>query len=188
MDKISKKKREELEIRTCKEAELDELMLLQENIYKAMEQPDWFAVTSRDENKRFFKEPNVVIGVYDQDKLIAYGSIGFLGDSPDNLGRDLGWTGEKVHRCAVLDTIVVDSRYRGLGLQRELIRRCVEYAAKKKPGCTVLATVSPDNIYSLRNVQVEGFKILARKEKYGGKERYILGKGVITWDLDEEIS
>ena len=82
MDKISKKKREELEIRTCKEAELDELMLLQENIYKAMEQPDWFAVTSRDENKRFFKEPNVVIGVYDQDKLIAYGSIGFFGGFP----------------------------------------------------------------------------------------------------------
>ncbi|MCI8559563.1 MAG: GNAT family N-acetyltransferase [Dorea sp.] len=176
MGTILKKKREELAIRPCEETEIDELMLLQENIYRAMEQPDWFAVTSRDENKRFFEEPNVILGVYDEDKLIAYGSVGFLRDSPDNLGWDLGWTREKVHRCAVLDTIVVDPRYRGLGLQRELIRRCVEYASEKEPGCIVLTTVSPDNNYSLRNVQAEGFEVLMRKEKYGGKERYILGK------------
>lgn len=176
MENGLKKKRDDLKIRPCEEAEMDELMRLQENIYENMEQTDWFAVTSRDENRRFFKEPNVILGVYDRDKLVAYGSIGFLGDSPDNLGWDLGWPQEKIHRCAVLDTIVVDSEYRGLGLQRELIRRCAEYASGKKPGCIVLATVSPDNIYSLRNVQAEGFEILARKEKYGGKERYILGR------------
>ena len=62
-----------------------------------------------------------------------------------------------------------------MGIQRELIRRCVEYAREKQPGCRILATVAPDNIYSLRNVQAEGFEILAQKEKYGGKERYILG-------------
>lgn len=55
MGTILKKKREELAIRPCEETEIDELMLLQENIYRAMEQPDWFAVTSRDENKRFLK-------------------------------------------------------------------------------------------------------------------------------------
>lgn len=177
METELKKKRDDLELRPCEETKLDELMRLQENIYKNMEPKDWFAVTSIDENKQFFKEPNVVLGVYDKDRLVAYGSIGFLGDSSHNLGWDLGWPREKVHRCAVLDTIVVDIEYRGLGLQRELIRRCVEYATEKKPGCIVLATVSPDNIYSLRNVQAEGFEIFARKEKYGGKERYILGRG-----------
>lgn len=61
-------------------------------------------------------------------------------------------------------------------IRQELkIRRCVSYARKKDPQCRVLATVAPDNIYSLRNVQAEGFEILARREKYGGKERYILG-------------
>lgn len=165
-----------LEIRPCQEKELDELMLLQERICKGMGQSDLFAITSREDNKRLLKEPNVILGVYDKERLIAYGSVGFLGDSPDNLGWDLGWTLKEVRRCAVLDTIVVDEEYRGLGLQRELIRRCVEYAMKKVPQCKILATVSPRNIYSLRNVQAEGFKILAHKEKYGGKERYILGK------------
>lgn len=176
MEKELKKKRDDLEIRPCEETELDKVMLLQEKIYKNMEQKDWFALASRDENRQFMKEPNVILGVYDKDRLAAYGSIGFLGDSPVNLGWDLGWTQEKVHRCAVLDAIIVAPEYRGLGLQWELIRRCVKHAMEKKPGCIVLATVSPDNIYSLRNVQAEGFEILARKEKYGGKERYILGR------------
>ena len=165
-----------LEIRPCREEDLDELMLLQERICNCMEQPDWFAVTAREDNKRFLEEPNVILGAYDGEKLAAYGSIGFLGDSSDNLGWDLGWTQEEVHRCAVLDTIVVAPEYRGLRLQRALIRRCVEHANKKRPGCKVLATVAPDNIYSLRNVQAEGFRVLMRKEKYGGKERFILGK------------
>lgn len=165
-----------LTLRPCHETDLDALMLLQEKIFQGMEQSDWFALTSREENKRFLKEPNIILGVFDNDTLAAYGSVGFLGDSPDNLGRDLGLEGEELLRCAVLDTIVVDSKYRGLGLQRELIRCCVDYALEKMPGCKVLATVSPENIYSLRNVQAEGFVILDKKEKYGGKERYILGK------------
>lgn len=53
MEKELKKRREDLEIRPCVETELDEVMLLQESIYKNMQQKDWFAVASRDENKRF---------------------------------------------------------------------------------------------------------------------------------------
>lgn len=177
MKKELKGKNGILTLRPCHEADLDALMLLQEKVFRGMEQSDWFATTSREENMRFLEEPNVILGVYDEDTLAAYGSVGFLGDSPDNLGRDLGLAGEELYRCAVLDTIVVDPGYRGLGLQRELIRCCASHALEKKPGCRILATVSPDNIYSLRNVQAEGFEILARKTKYGGKDRYILGKG-----------
>ncbi len=115
------------------------------------------------------------MGVFDGRRLVAYGSVGFLGAFEENLGWDLGLAEEEVLLCATLDTIVVDPDCRGMGIQRELIRRCVEYAREKQPGCRILATVAPDNIYSLRNVQAEGFEILAQKEKYGGKERYILG-------------
>lgn len=167
--------RQELKIRPCKPTELDALMALQEKICRGMEKDDWFAVTEREDNEKFIKDPNAILGVFDGDRLAAYGSIGFLGNAKDNLGWDLGLAEEAVCHCATLDTIVVDPNYRGMGLQRELIRRCVSYAREKDPRCQVLATVAPDNIYSLRNVQAEGFEILARREKYGGKERYILG-------------
>ncbi len=177
MRKELKGKKGTLILCPCKESDLDALMRLQEEICRGMEHPDWFAATSREENIRLIKEPNVILGVYDGDRLAAYGSVGFLGDSPDNLGWDLGFAREEAHRCAVLDTIVVDSAYRGLGLQRELIRSCVDHAKEIMPECKILATVSPDNIYSLRNVQAEGFEVPAQKEKYGGKMRYILEKG-----------
>lgn len=169
------KKIENLQVRPCEQSELAAVMSLQEKIHRGMENTDWFALTSEEENKRFLEFPNVIIGVFDGDWLAAYGSVGFLGDAPENLGWDLELETEEAKRCALLDTIVVDSDYRGLGLQRELIRRCVSHAKNQQPGCQVLATVAPDNIYSLRNVQAEGFVILAKKEKYGGKERYILG-------------
>lgn len=165
-----------LELRPCRREDLDTLMALQDKICRGMERDDWFAITTREDNERFLEEPNVILGVFDGERLAAYGSVGFLDDSEDNLGWDLGLTAAEVHLCAVLDTIVVDPAYRGMGLQRELIRRCMAHAKQKEPKCQVLATVAPDNIYSLRNVQAEGFEILARKEKYGGKERYILGK------------
>ncbi len=167
--------RTELKMRPCGIEDLDALMMLQEKICRGMERADWFAVTEREDNETFLTEPNRILGVFDGRRLVAYGSVGFLGAFEENLGWDLGLAEEEVLLCATLDTIVVDPDCRGMGIQRELIRRCVEYAREKQPGCRILATVAPDNIYSLRNVQAEGFEILAQKEKYGGKERYILG-------------
>ena len=38
------------------------------------------------------------------------------------------------------------------------------------------ATVCPDNPYSLRNARAGGFEIRARREMYGGFDRYLLVK------------
>lgn len=167
-----------MQIRVCKKEDLEQILKLQEKICAGMEIPEWFAATPAEENAWFLEEPNRIFGIFDEGHLIAYGSVGFQGSNKDNLGWDLGWTEEKVRQCAVLDTIVVDSAYRGKGLQRTLIRCCMEYA-REVAGCErMLTTVAPGNIYSLKNVQAEGFEIIAEKKKYGGKERYILVRNV----------
>lgn len=164
-----------MEFRVCTLEDLDQIMELQEKICQGMgEHPDWFADTSREDNAWFLEEPNLLLGVFDGDRLAAYGSIGFEEDAPGSMGWEFGWDEETVRRCALLDTIVVDEDYRGQGLQRELICRCVEHAAGVKSGCIVLTTIAPDNIYSLRNAQAEGFEVQKRVKKYGGKDRYIL--------------
>lgn len=168
-----------LMVRPCTVNDLDELMDLQKKISDGMEHKEWFVETSRSENKKFFEKPNQVFGVYMKERLVAYGTIGFLEDDEENYGWELGWEEEKVHTCANLDTIVVDSDFRGKGLQRLLIRKCVDYAKKVKPEGMILTTICPSNIYSLRNAQKEGFEILAHKKLYGGKSRYILGKRFI---------
>lgn len=167
--------KENLTMRTCTMEDLDSILELQERICAGMNEPDWFVATSREENTLFLTPPNTIIGVYDGDKLIAFGSLVFPGMDSSNLGWDLEWPTEKVLHCATLDTIVVDSDYRGLGLQRTLIQLCVKHAREIMPDCTVLTTICPNNIYSLRNGLAEGFEILMRKIKYTGVDRYILG-------------
>lgn len=169
------KMKENLIIRICTMDDLEAVMELQDRINKGMNNPDWFAATSREENIFFLQEPNTIYGVFDRDKLIAYSSIGFPGKEETNLGWDLGWPQECTLRCATLDTIVVDKDYRGMGLQRTLIQLCVKHVKQIMPDCIVLTTICPDNIYSLRNAQAEGFEVLMRKLKYGGVDRYILG-------------
>lgn len=166
---------ETLRIRHCTLQDLNDIMTLQEAIDKGMNEHTWFVTTSREENTVFLSEPNAIIGIYDDAKLIAYGSVGFPGKKKDNLGWDLEWPEEKVLRCATLDTIVVAPDYRGLGLQRKIIELCVKHARQIIPDCTILTTICPDNIYSLRNGLTCGFEILTRKQKYGGYDRYILG-------------
>lgn len=166
---------ENLISKKCSIKDLDSIMELQKKICDGMDDSDWFVATSREENMFFLTAPNTIYGIFDNEKLVAYGSLGFPGKKVDNLGRDLDWPEEKVLRCATLDTIVVDSDYRGLGLQRKLINLCVEHARQTKPDCIVLTTICPDNIYSLRNALAEGFEILKRKIKYTGVDRYILG-------------
>lgn len=154
--------------------DLDAIMELQQHISDTMTNPDLFVATDRADNRDYLISPNAIFGVYDETRLIAYGSLIFPNDAPENLGWDLGWNREKLFSTATLDTIVVDPDYRGHGLQRMLIQTCVSYAREILPSCNVMTTVSPYNEYSLRNVQAEGFTVRKRLMKYGGHERFIL--------------
>ena len=176
-----------LQIRLCTMQDLDDIMKLQDRICTFLDQPELFVPTCREDNASYLVLPNRFFGVYDQDRLIAYASLIFPGTSTGNLGWDLEWEEEKVTRCATLDTIVVDPAYRGLGLQRTLIRRCIDYTLSVREDSILLTTVCPANKYSLRNVQSEGFQILKRLLKYGGRDPYILGYSQKN-DLDVSTS
>ena len=162
-------------IRLCSSDDLDAIMQLQELICSTISDPDLFVATCREENAGYLISPTIILGVFDQSRLIAYASLAFPGKNPDNLGWGLEWEESTVCRCAKLDTIVVDPDYRGYGLQRTLIRHCLSHAKCWNTDVIVLTTVSPANKYSLRNVQCEGFQILKRMNKYGGHDRYVLG-------------
>lgn len=162
------------QFRKCQPQDLDSIMELQEMAYHAIKNKDIFVPSERAANESYLQSPNFILGCFERDKLIAYCSIVIPGDDVDNLGWDLLWTREKVLSCAVLDTVVVHPNYRGQHLQRRLM----DYAAallQDNPNIKyVLTTVSPLNQYSLQNVEAAGYQIMARKPKYGGKDRFIL--------------
>lgn len=170
----------EVVIRICTERDLDALMDLQETVCKALENSELFVPSSREENAGYLRAPNIILGVFHGERLVAYCSMAFPGTEADNLGWDLGWPADQVRTCAKVDTVVVDPAFRGHGLQRTLVRRAAEQAEAHLPGVFLLTTVSPQNSHSLHNMQAEGFQILLKTEKYNGRERFILGKATAS--------
>lgn len=163
-------------MRTCTLADLGKMMVLQDTVYSAIENKDIFMPSSRDDNAGYLEAPNFVIGCFDGDTMVAYCSFDLPGEDACNCGWDLGWPLEKTVSSAKLDTIVVHPSYRGNHLQQQLISYTLEVAQNENDRSIqyILTTVSPENKYSLHNVQAMGFEVLMQKQKYGGKERFIL--------------
>lgn len=75
----------------------------------------------------------------------------------------------------MLDTCFVHPDYRKNGLARDLARHCADRAFNAMGADRMLCCVSPKNHASLRAMlSVEGTRILALRQKYGGRLRYIL--------------
>lgn len=93
-----------------------------------------------------------------------------------NYGYDLRLSDELLHKVINLDNAAVHPDYRGLGLQRKMIR-IAEKELKGQGNWILLCTVHPDNRFSLQNVLGQGYTIQKKLEKYGSV-RYILRKDI----------
>ena len=93
---------------------------------------------------------------------------------PDNYAAFLGVPPEEWCHWGNADSAVVHPDFRGNGLQRAMLEAALPLLPAE---ITHLgATVCPDNPYSLRNARAGGFEIRARREMYGGFDRYLLVK------------
>ena len=100
----------------------------------------------------------------------------FPGLSEENLGRDLCFQPDQLLQTAHLESLAVLPAHRGHHLQQSLINCALLQVGTSHSYC--MATVSPQNIPSLKGFQACGFQIQAKKEKYGGYMRYILLKSL----------
>lgn len=167
-------------IRDAKEGDLEEIIRIVGEIKESMENQDWFSDDGRAYLEKHFT------GELDGFYRIAEAENGemagcFLTDIPGmderNMGYDLGYTKEQLEHTAHMDMAAVRPEYRGFRLQDRLMEACEEELGKR--GFTyLLATVHPDNRYSLDNVRKRGYQIMATKEKYGGLQRHILCKKI----------
>ena len=117
------------------------------------------------------------VGCYVEKKLIAYAILRIPGDQTDNLGIDIDLPLEELQYVAHFETAVVHPDYRGNKLQISLLTE-LETIAIKNNIHHILCTISPKNIYSLRNAKELGIQIIITKYKYDGKLRHILYKRV----------
>ena len=160
-------------IRRCGPADADAFYALQNEVHAAMPHPEQF-VPDTLENITGYLRTGICIGAWQQRRLGAYLILRLCGQSDENYAAFLGVPQSQWQHWANADSAVVHPDWRGNGLQRKLLEAALPLV---RPGIVGIgATVSPENQYSLNNALASGFTIAARREMYGGYDRYLLKK------------
>ena len=162
-----------IRLRRCGPADAAAFFALQNEVRAAMPHPEQFVPDTLENITAYLRE-DLCIGAYDGERLGAYFILRYCGRSAHNYAAFLGVPREEWEHWANADSAVVHPDWRGNGLQRHML----EVALPLLPeSITHLgATVSPANPYSLSNALACGFNIRARREMYGGFDRYLLAK------------
>lgn len=157
---------------------------LEDLVVAGLESDETFVPDGRKEILEDLARGAVIYGVFLGDDLVAYRYISFPKRSEANYGRDIGLEGPELDKVVNFTTTVVHPDWRGWHLQR----RTMQQALSELKGTDyrhLLATISPLNYYSLKNMIRTGFAIMRIKRKYGkiadeldGKMRYILYRNI----------
>lgn len=167
--------RQTVTLRRCTPAEAPAVFALQNEVRAAMPHPEQF-VPDTQENITAYLAHDLCLGVFDGERLGAYFILRYCGQSEHNYAAFLGIPKAEWDHWANADSAVVHPDWRGNGLQRKLLEAALTLL---RPGIVGIgATVSPENQYSLNNALACGFTIAARREMYGGYDRYLLEKRI----------
>lgn len=164
-------------IRRCAREELDAIVALQRIVYRDVADKDTFVFTTEEELTESL-ESDICLGAYLDGRLIGFTLAVTDPDSPRNLGYALNYGPERCARCVTYDTTFVHPEYTGYGLQR-VFMSLKDSEARKLGASEALATVSPDNQASLKNLIENGFEIADEKIMYAELRRYIMRKPLV---------
>lgn len=162
-----------MELRPCQYSDLQAVIDLNETVYAALPDKSVLRRNSSEMIASCLEEPNVTLGVWDGDLLVAIGMLYVPQCLEEDHFHDLGIKGD--YKSANQKLFLVRDGYRGLGLQRKLIRE-VETIAKTRGYNLLCTTVAPDNVFSINNFLQEGYVYAKTEMKYGGLMRNLYYK------------
>ena len=165
-----------MELRRCQPSDLQAIIDLNEIIYAALPDKSVLRHNSPEMIASCLEEPNVTLGVWDCNLLVAIGVLYVPQCIEEDHYHDLGLHGD--YRPANQKLFLVREGYRGLGLQRQLIRE-VEKVAISRGYNLLCTTVAPNNAFSINNFLKEGYVYAKTEEKYGGLVRNLYYKTLI---------
>ena len=167
----------ELTIKRCGTEHIEDIISLQNRVYGCIKDKNTFVSTTIEELTDSLLL-DACFGAFFNDSLIAFTLMVVNRECSRNLGIYLDYEPEKRLQCVTYDTTFIDPQYNGYGLQRFFI--ALKDSCARDLGATqALATVSPDNTFSIQNLLSSGFEIAAEKPMYGGFRRCILRKALI---------
>lgn len=153
----------------------DALYELQEKVAQSLDDPSRLQKLTTDEINTIIDQ-KLFAGVWESEKLVA--ARAFLvppPNDPEHLALDAHIPNELWPQVIYSEISLVDPDVQGFGLQRQMGEWWMEQLTTT-PYRYVCATVAPFNIPSLKDKFSLGMHIIALKEKYGGKMRYVFLK------------
>lgn len=161
-------------LRKCTVQDVDQICELQKIIIDGLDNKAILRQNERSMFEHCVQEPNLTIGVYDKEKLIAV-AIFVIEHGDEDLSLEL--VCHEVDVSANFKLVMVKKEYRGNGFQRALMWILEKYAYNN--GFTHLCTtVSEENTYSLHNVKETGYEYDHNAVKYGGLSRCVFVKDI----------
>lgn len=158
-------------IRKCKQSDLEALLHLQEMVYEALPDKSQLRLNTREMLAGCLQAPHTCLGTFDGKELVAIAILYVPNDETEDIAHCINIT----QRAANLKLVLVDPRFRGLGLQQKLMNM-LEQEAVGQHFEVLCCTCSPDNRFSISNVESCGYMFAATQEKYGGLKRNIYYK------------
>ena len=164
-----------MELRLCQISDLQTVVDLNETIYAALPDKTVLRHNSPEMIASCLEEPNITLGFWDGDLLVAIGVLYVPQCIEEDHYHDLNLQGD--FKSANQKLFLVRDGYRGLGLQQKLIRE-VEKVAKERGYNLLCTTCAPHNTFSINNFLKEGYVYAKTEMKYGGLVRNLYYKAL----------
>lgn len=169
------------------------LEIMNSAVEKDTARQDWYVTDDEAFVRRHITDEGYTLKYIIDNETVAFLVVRHPGEAEDNLGRYLpevgqrrGLSAKKCHRAAGIpenitdlscvahmESAAVHLAHRGKGLQGKLLQYAAEIEQNRGTRF-LMATVHPDNIYSLGNLERAGYKCILETEKYGGLRRKVM--------------
>ena len=155
-----------------------ELKAVMEQAVAVLPQKDWYVADDIDFLERHIEEEGYILKGIVEQKIVAFLVVRYPKLAEDNLGYYLpNITQEQLLKVAHMESVAVLPKFRGYKFQKQLLEMA-EQIEENKDTIYLMATVHPENIYSKRNFEQQGYSCLLETKKYGGLKRCVLLKKV----------
>ena len=123
----------------------------------------------------------LIIGCFVEGRLVAFRSIWYPRDHPENLGRDIGMQDrEELNQVAHLERSCVLPEFRGNRLQIHMTHYALDLATRNKSFRYFFSTVAPMNYASMKDKFEASMVIVQLKKKYEDFYRYTFYQDLIN--------
>lgn len=157
--------------------DLNELSLLMSQAHQTMEHPEWFAADDDVYLKKHLEKHGFIVTAWtDEGTLAGFFVIKYPSVSENYLGHLLNFSDTQLQQTVYMDSAVVSPTFQGNHLQSRMLQNAEAQLKNQFEHCLCLATVHPDNRFSLTNMQKNGYEIQLTTALYGGLPRHVLLK------------